>query len=107
MRSGRCGSPPGRVSARPADNCGVGGAPEPSAGAGPAGNGRVGTGPGLLRAREAAAYLGITIGTLRGLIRRGEISHRRIGQKLIVFCAADLDEYLERCKVPARADEDS
>ena len=81
------------------------GAREASAAGGASGNGSAFAGPGLLRAKEAAAYLGITVGTLRGLIRRGEISHRRIGQKLIVFCAADLDEYLERCKVPARADD--
>ena len=48
----------------------------------------------VLDAREAAAYLAVSMTTLYRMIRRGELPHTRVGRN-IRFRVDDLDAYLE------------
>lgn len=48
----------------------------------------------VLDAREAAAYLAVSLGTLYALVRAGELPHTRVGRNLR-FRLVDLDAYLE------------
>jgi excisionase family DNA binding protein len=50
---------------------------------------------------EAAKYLKISAITLDRHRRRGAISYRKIGAR-VIFTQNDLDEFLDRCTVPAR-----
>jgi len=51
---------------------------------------------------EAAAYLGIGVRTLKGLLAARQIKFYRIGRR-VVLRAIDLDRYLDQCAVrPAR-----
>ena len=54
--------------------------------------------PRLLSQQEAAAYLGISYWMLRDLTFRGEVSHVKIGRRILVD-RLDLDAYLDRAKI--------
>ncbi|KAA0895454.1 helix-turn-helix domain-containing protein [Oryzomonas rubra] len=57
---------------------------------------------GLNSTTAAAKYLGISPRTLWGLVNNNEITHRRIGKR-VLFAQKDLDTYIERkAKRPAR-----
>jgi len=44
--------------------------------------------------REAAAHLGIPVGTLRMLVCRGRIPHVRLGPRFVRFDVAKLEEWM-------------
>jgi excisionase family DNA binding protein len=57
------------------------------------------------RVAEAAAQLGVPVGTLRGWVRRGLIGTHRIGagrRAVILVPAAELDALLERTLIVRR-----
>lgn len=56
-----------------------------------------------LDVRTAAHELGVSIPMIRVLIRRGELATYRVGRRVVID-PADLDDYLRRCRVPARAE---
>lgn len=56
----------------------------------------------LLSLRQAADRLSIGTRTLQRRIERGEITYLKVG-RVIRFDPADVDAYIERQKVPARA----
>ena len=47
----------------------------------------------LLSTPQAAAYLGVSVNTIRKYLAEGKIRARRVGVKLIKFDPADLDEF--------------
>jgi excisionase family DNA binding protein len=49
----------------------------------------------------AAAFLGLSKHTVRALVRRRELTHYRLGRRL-VFKEGDLSAYLQRHRVEAR-----
>ncbi len=53
------------------------------------------TGP-LLTAREAAAYLAVSVSVLRDLSRRGELPYVRLTERNTRWHRADLDAFIER-----------
>lgn len=61
-----------------------------------------GMGNGLNSTAAAAKYLGISPRKLWGLVNNNEITHRRIGKR-VLFAQKDLDTYIEKkAKHPAR-----
>jgi excisionase family DNA binding protein len=54
----------------------------------------------MLTVKEAAKRLGISQSKLYQLVSERKIAHYRVGGK-IVFAEADLDAYLESCRVEA------
>ena len=56
--------------------------------------------PRRIDARAAAPYLGVSVVSLRKLVRRREIPHIRIGRR-VIFDVADLDRYLAGRRVDA------
>jgi excisionase family DNA binding protein len=50
---------------------------------------------------EAAAYIGLKIGTLRSMVCREEVPHIRLGPRLVVFDSESLDRWLAERSVPA------
>lgn len=55
------------------------------------------TADGLLRPREAAAWLGISERSLWSLTQRGDLTAVRIGRS-VRYLLADLKAYAESCK---------
>jgi len=52
----------------------------------------------------AAAYLGVTVGTLRSMVHRGTVPHLRYGPRQVRFDRQDLDRWLDERRVtPTRA----
>ena len=58
--------------------------------------------PRLLGVNQAAAYLGTTSWMIRKLVWAKEISHIRLGQRLL-FDVQDLNKFIESQKVAVRA----
>jgi excisionase family DNA binding protein len=58
--------------------------------------------PRLLGVNQAAAYLGTTSWMIRKLVWGKELSHIRLGQRLL-FDVQDLNKFVESQKIPARA----
>lgn len=54
-----------------------------------------------LRYAEAAAYLGIPVGTLRNMVAREEIEHIRLGPRTVVFDLDSLNAHLAQHRRPA------
>ncbi|GHU62083.1 hypothetical protein FACS189445_4750 [Spirochaetia bacterium] len=54
----------------------------------------------LMTIKDAAPELLIAEITLRRMVRKGEIPHHRIGKK-ILFSPKNIEQYLEKCAVPA------
>jgi excisionase family DNA binding protein len=53
---------------------------------------------------EAAAHLGLKIGTLRSLVCHQAVPHIRLGPRLVVFDSEALDQWLaERAVAPRKA----
>jgi excisionase family DNA binding protein len=50
----------------------------------------------LLSTVQAAAYLDVSVNTVRKYLAEGKIVARRVGVKLIKFDPADLDEFAQR-----------
>lgn len=55
----------------------------------------------LLDRKRACAYLGVCPNTLTALVKGRKVAYAKIGGKY-VFDRADLDEYIQQVKVPAR-----
>lgn len=51
---------------------------------------------------EAAAHLGLKLGTLKAMVCRKEVPHIRLGPRLVVFDSSELDEWLLARRVPAK-----
>jgi excisionase family DNA binding protein len=51
--------------------------------------------PAAMRPEQAAAYIGVSVTTVRRLIARGEFEVRRIGAALVILTRS-LDAFLER-----------
>lgn len=49
---------------------------------------------GLIKKPEAAAMLGVSMRTLEGLIKRGEIPAYKIGPKLVRLRTEEIEDYL-------------
>jgi len=56
---------------------------------------------GLMDIANAAIYLGISVDSLRWIKRMRRVPFYKL-EKRIMFSKGDLDEYLERRKVPAK-----
>jgi excisionase family DNA binding protein len=56
----------------------------------------------LIRIEEAAQLLRLSVCTIRRLIASGEIPVHRLG-KIYYFTDTDLQEYVNRCAIPAKA----
>jgi excisionase family DNA binding protein len=54
--------------------------------------------------KEAARILGIGTITLDRHRRKGNITYRKIGAR-VIFTQDDIDTFLERCRIPARIKE--
>lgn len=54
-----------------------------------------------ITAKEAAAYLGITLRELKGLRARKALPFYRIGHRTVTYSPKDLDTFLEKCRVEA------
>jgi excisionase family DNA binding protein len=52
--------------------------------------------------KEAAAHLGLKIGTLKAMVCRKEVPHIRLGPRLVVFDPTELDAWLAERRVPAK-----
>ena len=50
----------------------------------------------------AAQYLGTTTRELKALRKAKRIPFYRIGHRTVSYAVSDLDEFLERCRVPAK-----
>lgn len=50
----------------------------------------------LFDTQTTAKFLNVSYATLRGLMKRGEITYHRIGKTSIRFTEDDLREFLER-----------
>jgi excisionase family DNA binding protein len=50
---------------------------------------------------SAAAYLGVTVGTLRSMVHRGTVPHLRYGPRQVRFDRRDLDRWLDERRVAA------
>lgn len=48
---------------------------------------------------DAAAHIGIKIGTLRAMVHRRQVPHIRLGPRLVVFDVAALDHWLQEHQV--------
>lgn len=51
----------------------------------------------------AAAYLGVTVGTLRSMVHRGTVPHLRYGPRQVRFDRQDLDRWLDDRRVAPAA----
>lgn len=51
---------------------------------------------------EAAAYIGLKIGTLRSMVCLQQVPHIRLGPRLVVFDSEALDQWMTERAVPAR-----
>jgi excisionase family DNA binding protein len=51
---------------------------------------------------QAAAHLGIKIGTLRSMVCHQSVPHIRLGPRLVVFDSEQLDAWLAERAVPSR-----
>jgi excisionase family DNA binding protein len=48
-----------------------------------------------MRPEQAAAYMGVSISTVRRLIGKGELERRRIGSAIVILTRS-IDAFLER-----------
>ena len=48
---------------------------------------------------EAAAYLGVAVGTLRSMVSRRQIAHVRLSARVVRFDLADLDAMIAQRRV--------
>jgi excisionase family DNA binding protein len=55
----------------------------------------------LLSYPEAAAYLGVPVGTLRSMVSRRQVAHVRLSARVVKFDLADLDAMIAARRVPA------
>jgi len=57
----------------------------------------------VMKTKEAARYIGVSPWKLRKLVREGKVAYISDGDatSALRFLAADLDEYLSRCRFPA------
>jgi excisionase family DNA binding protein len=60
----------------------------------------------VLKTKAAAAYLGVSPWKLRRLVHDGRVAYLSDGDNTsaLRFLVADLDDYLNRCRVPAAPD---
>ena len=60
----------------------------------------------VLKTKEAAKYLAVSPWKLRNLVHEGKVAYISDGDttSALRFLIADLDEYLNRCRVPAAPD---
>jgi excisionase family DNA binding protein len=49
----------------------------------------------LLKVKEAADVLGISVSTMNDLYYRGEVRHVRVGRRSVRFRESDLEKYIE------------
>ena len=50
---------------------------------------------------EAAAYVGVPVGTLRSMVSRRQVPHIRLAARIVVFDVAQLDAWIaERSVAP-------
>lgn len=58
----------------------------------------------LLKVKEAADVLGISVSTMNNLYYRGEVRHVRVGKRSVRFKVSELERYVEAntatCGVP-------
>jgi hypothetical protein len=50
-------------------------------------------------AKDAAAYMGITLRELRGLRTRRVLPFYRIGHRTVTYCQKELDDFLKKCRI--------
>jgi excisionase family DNA binding protein len=60
----------------------------------------------VMRTREAARYVGVSPWKLRNLVHEGKVAYISDGDatSALRFLVKDLDDYLNRCRVPATPD---
>ena len=59
----------------------------------------------VLKAEEAARFLGLDVSTVRHLTCRGEIAHIKTGKRGVAYQVIDLIDCLEVRRVPATGEE--
>ncbi|MGE3766990.1 MAG: helix-turn-helix transcriptional regulator [Kofleriaceae bacterium] len=52
-----------------------------------------------VRYKEAAAHVGIPIGTLRRLVHEKKVPHYQVAPRTVLFDPAELDEWVASAKV--------
>ena len=57
----------------------------------------------LINYNDAAAMMGVKIGTLYSMVARRQVPHLRLGPRLIRFSRAALEEWLDAHAVPPRS----
>jgi excisionase family DNA binding protein len=55
--------------------------------------------PAFWRYREAAAWLGLPMATLRTLVARGQVPHRRISERIVLFAPEELRAWMAARRV--------
>ena len=60
----------------------------------------------VMRTREAARYIGVSPWKLRNLVHEGRVAYLSDGDSTsaLRFLIKDLDNYLDRCRIPAAPD---
>lgn len=56
----------------------------------------------LLSYTDAAAMLGMPLGTLMSMVSRQQIPHRRLGKRIVKFDLAELERWIDSKRVPAK-----
>lgn len=51
---------------------------------------------------ETAAYLGVSVRELKRLRQARRIPFYRLGHRTVSYAIADLDAFLNQCRIPAR-----
>lgn len=62
--------------------------------------------PKLMAYAEAAAFIGVTVGTLYSMVARRIVPHHRIGRRLVRFSRDELQAWLARNAVPDQREGD-
>lgn len=57
--------------------------------------------PPMMRTGKAAAYLGLSRRFVQQLSAAGRLPYHRVGPRAILYSRADLDAFLESCRVAA------
>jgi excisionase family DNA binding protein len=59
-----------------------------------------------MRYPEAAAFIGIPVGTLRAMVSRKQVPYIRLGPRLVVFDQRAIEEWLQSKTVKEKTSED-
>ena len=61
--------------------------------------------PACMRVKAAALYTGLTPRHIRSLVRRGAITHVRVGPRCLIIKRSSLDQFLDQRTIRARCEQ--